>query len=105
MNAVNTEVVEHENGLVTQGLSSELDPLCLDAHQSFLRTNMLTYWQLVILQVYGTPYVVIFSGASGGDETPNYKLGDVQNLIAEVEEILKAHYEQWRSRMAPKAST
>ncbi len=68
MNAANTEVVEHENGLVTQGPGSELDSLCLAAHQSFLKANTFTYWQLVILQVYGTPYIVIFSGASGGEK-------------------------------------
>jgi hypothetical protein len=96
MNGANTEVLEHENGLVTQGLGLELDSLSLDAIRTFLRA----YAQLVILQAYGTP----ISSFSAVTETPNYKLGDVQNLIAEVGENLKTHVDQWRSRTAPKAS-
>ena len=98
MDTTNIKVVEHENGLVTQGLTPELDSVCRVAHQRFLDANTLPSWQLVILQIYGTPYVVIFSGASGGDESPNYKLGDIENLSDQVEESLRSHYEQWKTR-------
>ena len=100
MNGANTEVLEHENGLVTQGLGLELDSLSLDAHQDFsksLRNCLLATGNSPSLR---NTYIVIFSG----DGTPNYKLGDVQNLIAEVGENLKTHVDQWRSRTAPKAS-
>jgi hypothetical protein len=59
--------VKHENGLVTPGLPPELDLVCRAAHQKFLDVNTLTYWQLVIVQIYSTPYVLIFSGAIGAD--------------------------------------
>ena len=98
MDATNIKVVEHENGLVMQGLTPELDSVCRVAHQQFLDAHTLTYWQLVILQIYGTSYVVIFSGASGGDESPNYELGDVKNLSNQVETILRSHHEQWKNR-------
>ena len=98
MDAINIKVVEHKNGLLIQGLTPELDSVCRVAHQKFLDDHTLTYWQLVILQIYGTPYVVIFSGASGGDESPNYELGNVENLSNQVETILKSHHEQWKNR-------
>ena len=98
MDTTNIKVVEQENGLVTQGLTPELDSVCRVAHQRFLDANALTYWQLVILQIYGTSYVVIFSGASGGDERPNFELGDLENLSNQVETILRSHHEQWKNR-------
>jgi hypothetical protein len=63
-------------------------------HQQFLKTHKLTYWQLVILPVFSTAYVVIFSGASGGTESPNYKLGNINDLTADVTEMLETHYKQ-----------
>src|SRR6266576_1774812 len=101
MNAINIELVEHENGLVTQGLSPELNSICGVTHENFLKVNTLTYWQLVVMQVYKTPYAFIFSGASGGDETPNFTLGKVQTLRAQIEELLGSHYERWHSRTSP----
>ena len=101
MNAINIELVEHENGLVTQGLSPELNSICGVTHENFLKVNTLTYWQLVVMQVYKTSYAFIFSGASGGDETPNFTLGNVQTLRAQIEEILGSHYERWHSRTSP----
>ena len=98
MDAINIKLVEHENGLVMQGLTPELDSVCRIAHQKFLDAHTLTYWQLVILRIYGTSYVVIFSGASGGGESPNYQLGDVENLSNQVETILRSHHEQWKNR-------
>jgi len=98
MDATNIKVVAHKTGLVTQGVTPELDLACRVTHQKFLDAHHLTYWHLVILQVFGTPYVVIFSGASGGDESPNYKLGDVQSLPAQIEEILESHHGQWSKR-------
>jgi hypothetical protein len=71
MNGANTEVLEHENGLVTQGLGLELDSLSLDAHQDFsksLRNCLLATGNSPSLR---NTYIVIFSG----DGTPNYKLG------------------------------
>jgi hypothetical protein len=62
MDATNIKVVAHKTGLVTQGVTPELDLACRATHQKFLDAHHLTYWQLVILQVFGTPYVVIFSG-------------------------------------------
>ena|ERR1051326_8075308 len=103
MNVVKIGLVEHENGLVTQGLSPELDSICGVTHQDFLKVNTLTYWQLVVLQVYRTPYAFIFSGASG-DETPDFTLANIQNLRAQIEEILGSHYERWHSRTSPKTS-
>ena len=101
MNTINIELVEYENGLVTQGLSPELNSICGVTHENFLKVNTLTYWQLVVLQVYKTPYAFIFSGASGGDEIPNFTLGNVQTLRAQIEELLGSHYERWHSRTSP----
>ena len=101
MKAINIELVEHENGLVTQGLSPELNSICGVTHENFLKVNTLTYWQLVVMQVYKTPYAFIFSGASGGDEIPNFTLGNVQTLRAQIEELLGSHYERWHSRTSP----
>ena|SRR5436190_5489398 len=104
MKATNIELVEHDNGLVTQGLSPELDAICGVTHQSFLKANNLALWQLVILKVYGTSYAVIFSGASGGDEAPNFTLGNIQNLGAQIEEILGSHYAQRNRRTSQNPS-
>jgi hypothetical protein len=86
--------VDHSTGLITQGIAPEADAECDRIHQQFLKTHKLTYWQLVILPVFSTTQVVIFSGASGGTESPNYKLGKITDLTADITEMLEAHYQQ-----------
>jgi|HubBroStandDraft_2_1064218.scaffolds.fasta_scaffold667041_1 hypothetical protein len=63
-------------------------------HQQFLKTHKLTYWQLVILPVFSTAHVLIFSGAWGGSENPNFKLGNINDLTADVTEMLETRYKQ-----------
>ena len=104
MEITNVKVVDHNNGLVTQGLTPDLDSQCGVLHQKFLETNHLTHWQLVILRVFATTYVLIFSCASGVDEKPNYKLGNIQDVAADISETLESHYQQWSSRILPKDS-
>jgi hypothetical protein len=94
MEVTNVKVVDHSTGLITQGIFPEADAECDRIHQQFLKTNKLTYWQLVILPVFSTAHVVIFSGASGGTESPNYKLGNISDLTTDVTEMLEAHYKQ-----------
>src|SRR5580700_10261483 len=94
MEVTNVEVMDHSTGLITQGLAPGADEECDRIHRQFLRTNKPTYWQLVILPVFSTAHVVIFSGASGGTESPNYKLGNINDLTADVTEMLEAHYKQ-----------
>jgi hypothetical protein len=94
MEVTNVKVVDRANGLITQGLAPEADAECDRIHQGFLNIHKLTYWQLVILPVFATTHVVIFSGASGGTESPNYKLGNTKDLTADVREMLETHYKQ-----------
>jgi len=94
MEVTNVKVVDHSTGLITQGIAAEADAECDRIHQQFLKTHKLTFWQLVILPVFSTAHVVIFSGASGGAESPNFKLGNIKDLTTEVTEMLEAHYEQ-----------
>jgi len=58
MNGANTEVLEHENGLVTQGLGLELDSLSLDANQDFSKSLRATGDSPSLRNTY----IVIFSG-------------------------------------------
>jgi hypothetical protein len=102
MEITNVKVVDHKTGLVTQGLTPELDSGCDAIHQKFLEAHHLTYWQLAVLPIFARPYVLIFSCPSGVDEKPNYKLGDIQDLISEVTETLETHHEQWSLRILPK---
>ena len=60
--------------------------------------------ELVILPVFATTYVVIFSGTMSADESPNYKLGKIKDLAAELNEVLESHYQQWSAREVPKPS-
>jgi hypothetical protein len=94
MEVTDVKVVDHSNGLITQGIAPEADLECDRIHQQFLKTHRLTYWQLVILTVFSTSHIVIFSGASGGSESPNYKLGNIKDLTADVTEMLETHYGQ-----------
>lgn len=93
MEVTTVKVVDHSTGLITQGIAPEADAECDRIHQEFLKTHTLTYWQLVI-PVFSTAHVVIFSGASGGTESPNYKLGNINDLTADVTEMFEAHYKQ-----------
>ena len=104
MEVTNVKVVDHQTGLVTQGITPELDSECGIIHQNFLEAHHLTYWQLIILSIFATTYVLIFSGASGVDETPNYKLGNIKDLVAEVDETLESHHQQWSTRIPLKDS-
>jgi hypothetical protein len=94
MEVTNVKVVDHATGLITQGLAPEADSDCDRIHRQFLKTHNLTYWQLVILPVFSTAHVVIFSGASDRSESPNYKLGNIKDLTADVTEMLETHYKQ-----------
>jgi len=94
MEVTNVKVVDHSTGLITQGIAPEADAECDRIHRQFLKTHTLPYWQLVILLVFSTSRVVIFSGASGGTESPNYKLGNISDLTADVTEMLETHYKQ-----------
>src|SRR5258708_34984220 len=102
MQITNVEVLDHETGLITQGIAPELDSECSLIHQRFLDAHHLTYWRLVILPVFATSYVVIFSGTMNPDESPNYKLGQIKDLAAELNEVLESHHEQWSARETPK---
>jgi hypothetical protein len=104
MEITNVKVMDHQTGLVTQGITPELDSQCGVIHEKFLEAHQLTFWQLVVLPIFATTYVLIFSCASGIDEKPNYKLGNIQDLAAEVTEILELHHQQWSSRILPKHS-
>ncbi len=104
MEITNVKVVDHKTGLVTQGITPELDSQCSVIHKKFLETYQLTYWQLVVLPIFTTSYVLIFSCPSGVDEKPNYKLGNIQDLAAEISETLETHHQQWSSRILPKDS-
>src|ERR1041385_5531987 len=90
----NVPAVDHENGMMTLGLTPELDEGCRIAHEGFLAARRLTYWQLIVVQIPGTPHFLIFSGATGGREIPDYTLAVSATLIQRIEEILTAHYEQ-----------
>ena len=103
MEVTNVKVVDHQTGLVTQGIIPELDSECGVIHQNFLEANHLTYWQLIILPIFATTYVLIFSGASGV-ESPNYKLGNIKDLAAEVNETLESHHQQLSARIPLKDS-
>ena len=104
MEMTTVEVIDQKTGLVTQGITSQLDTQLGLIHQKFLETHRLTYWQLVIQRIFATPYLLIFSRPSGLDEKPNYKLGDIQGLADEITETLETHYQQC-SRLSPKDST
>jgi hypothetical protein len=94
MEVTTVKVVDHSTGLITEGIAPEADAECDRIHQQFLKTHKLTYWQLVIVAVSSTAHVVIFSGASGGTESPNYKLGSMNDLTVDVSEMLETHYKQ-----------
>jgi|KBSMisStandDraft_5_1062788.scaffolds.fasta_scaffold25668_3 hypothetical protein len=105
MEVTTVEVMDHKTGLVTQGITPQLDAQLAVIHQKFLDTHRLASWQLVIQRVFGTPDLLIFSRPSGSDETPNYKLGDLEGLADEITETLETHYQQWSSRLLPKDPT
>ena len=90
----NVELLDHGNGLVTLGLASEADKACNTAHQAFLVEHKVSFWQLIVLQVVGTHYAFVFSGATGKGEPPNHTLTEASALTTRVGEILNAHYEQ-----------
>ncbi|HEX4134384.1 MAG TPA: hypothetical protein VHY84_07245 [Bryobacteraceae bacterium] len=98
-------IADHENGLVTAGLTPELDETCRTVHQTFLAARHLTWWQLIILQIFGTPHILIFSGASGHDEAPDYVLADALSLATRVGEILASHHEQVCRQITPASSS
>jgi hypothetical protein len=98
-------VADHKNGLVTAGVTPELDETCRTIHQTFLAARRLTWWQLIILQIFGTPHILIFSGASGHDEAPDYVLADAPSLATRVEEILASHHEQVCRQITPASSS
>lgn len=102
MQVTNIEILDHETGLITQGITPILDSECSTMHQRFLDAHQLTYWKLVILPVFSTTYVVLFSGAIDANETPNYKLGQLNTLATDVNEVLESHHEQWSARRSPK---
>jgi hypothetical protein len=104
MEITEVKIMDHKTGLVTQGITPALDSQCGAIHQKFLETYHLTYWFLVVLPIFTTTYVLIFSCPSGLDETPNYKLANIQDVIAEISEILESHHKQWSSRTLPKDS-
>ena len=95
----NVKVVDHKTGLITLGLAPELDSECGVIHQKFLADHHLAYWQLIILPVFATVHILIFSGASGGDESPNYKLGNIEDLGTQVNETLESHHQQCRTQI------
>jgi hypothetical protein len=103
MQITNIEILDHKTGLITQGIATELDSDCSAMHQRFLDAHQLAYWKLVILPIFSTTYVVIFSGAIDANETPNYKLGRLKDLDADVKEVLEAHHAQWSARRSPRA--
>jgi hypothetical protein len=94
MEVTDVKVMDHGTGLITQGLATEADSECDRIHRQFLKTHNLTYWQLVILPVFSTTHVMIFSGASGGTKSPNYKLGNTNELAADITEMLETHFKQ-----------
>ncbi len=100
----NVEVMDHGNGLVTLGLATEVEKSCDIAHQVFLVEHKIPFWQLVLLRVISTPYVFIFSGATGTGEQPNHTLTDATDLTRRIGEILNTHYEQTRPGGAPPAA-
>jgi hypothetical protein len=101
MEVTTVEVMDHKTGLVTQGITLQLDEQLAVIHRKFLDTHQLAYWQLIIQNIFGTPNLLIFSRPSGADEKPNYKLGDLQGLAEEITETLETHYQQWSSHLAP----
>jgi hypothetical protein len=105
MEITNIKVVDHQNGLVTEGIAPELDSECNVIHQKFLEAHRLTYWQLVVVAVFATSYVMIFSCAPGVGEKPNYKLGNMQDFATEISETLEAHHHQWSLKTVPKVQT
>jgi len=104
MEITNVKVVDHKNGLITQGLTPELDSQCGVMHQKFLASHDLTYWQLVVVPIFATIHVLIFSCPAGVDEKPNYKLGNMQDLAVQISETLESHHQQWSSAISPKDS-
>ena len=104
MEITSVTVVDHKTGLVTQGITQELDLQCGVIHEKFLEAHQLTFWQLVVLPIFATTYVLIFSCPSGVDEKPNYRLGNIQDLVAEISETLETHHQQWSLRILPKDS-
>ena len=97
MEITNVKVVDHHTGLVTQGMTPEMDSECGVIHQNFLETHHLTYWQLVILPIFATTYVLVFSCPPGAEEKPNYILTNISDLVAEISEMLALHHQQWSS--------
>ncbi len=98
MEVISVKVLDYKTGLVTQGVTAELDESCRVAHQQYLKAHNLTYWQLVILRVFGTHFLVVFSCPAGENEIPNYKLVCTSELTDQIPEILEAHYTQWVQR-------
>src|SRR4051812_23740723 len=98
------KVVDHKNGLVTQGLTSELDSQCGVIHQKFLESHELAYWELVVIPIFATIHVLIFSCPAGVNEKPNYKLGNMQDLAVQISETLESHYQQWSPAILPRDS-
>ena len=94
MEVKDVQVVDHGTGLITQGLAPEADSACDRIHQQFLNAHKLSFWQLVILPVFSTTHVLIFSGAAGGSESPNYRLANAQDLGAGITEMLETHFKQ-----------
>ncbi len=94
MEVTNVKVVDHSTGLITQGLAPEADAECDRIHQQFLKTYKLTRWQLVIVPIPSTAHVLIYSGASGGTQSPNYKLANMSDLKVDLTEMLETHYKQ-----------
>ena len=76
------------------GVTAELDRACEAVHKTFLTAHQLTYWQLIVAQVVGTPYFLIFSGARGGADAPDYAIADANTLTGRIEEILASHFKQ-----------
>jgi hypothetical protein len=99
------DIADHKNGMVTAGLTAELDEACRATHQAFLAARHLTWWQLIILQIFGTPHILIFSGASGHDEAPDYVLADAPSLATRVGEILATHHDQVCRQITPASSS
>jgi hypothetical protein len=99
------DIVDHNNGMVTLGLPAEAGEACRTTHERFLIAHHLDHWKLIVVQIPGTRRILVFSGATGDDEDPDYTLTDAQLLTTRIGEILAAHHEQHNRQVSPVGSS
>ena len=89
--------IEIQCGLVTKSLSDDLASVCRSVHSTFLNSNRIPWWGLVVIGLEG-PELSVQSVDPEGRKAPAQLLNVTSELAPNITTILQRHFREWRSR-------